>query len=220
MSFGKKIQMTQFNAILFDLDGTLVDTSQHILQAFNYSLSSKGLPEIDLHALARKAGVPLRECYRRFGVADDAAVDEQVRLHKEFQTRRMDLVKPFPRVVETLEKLREKGIKIGVVTSRYKAGTMEVMKYASLTPLVEAIVAGDEVKAGKPAPEAFLKCAKMLGVEPAACLAPGDGCADLKGAHAAGMKAALAAYGYGALERCAEKPDYVLERLEDVLGIV
>lgn len=210
----------KFSAVLFDLDDTLVHTSQHILQAFNYSLAAKGLPEIDLHTLARHAGVPLRECYKRFGVVGDAEVEEHVRLHKEFQLRRMDLVKPFAQAVPTLQRLRAKGVRIGVVTSRYRPTTLRVMELVGLTQFAEAVVCGDEVSEAKPSPEPFLKCAEMLGVDARDCLAPGDACADLKGAHAAGMKAALAAYGYGALAPCGEKPDYVLKKLEDVLELI
>lgn len=116
--------------------------------------------------------------------------------------------------------IRKKGLKTGIVTGRDEKSGELVLKFTGLAPLVDASVFGDKTTRIKPDPCQFLECAQLLQTEPEYCLVVGDSKADIEGGNAAGMKTALAAYGYGAIVKSEIRPDYTLNAIDEVLSII
>ncbi len=210
----------KYAAVLFDLDGTLVDTEQHIFQAFNYALAKEGLPALSLPKMHSLAGVPLKETYYRLGAKSEKQAQELCSLHNKFQKENMQLVEPYPDSMETVQQISSKGFKIGVITSRGRATTAEVIRCGGFSELLDVVVDFEDSPKPKPAPDPYLLGAAKLGVKPEDCLAVGDACVDVISGKSAGMDFALASYGYGSLSECHAKPDFRLKKLSEILKII
>ncbi|MBI3588354.1 HAD family hydrolase [Candidatus Micrarchaeota archaeon] len=210
---------TRFKAVLFDFDGTLVETHGLILASYNHALTANGKPAVDMSFLSKWAGVPLRDVFTKMGYTAQEN-DAILASYKEFQKGNLHLTRAFPGTKETLEELKQKKIKVGIVTARYAASTKLMLEHTGLGHFIKEIIAPDNFSKNKPSPEPFLECARLIGVNAKDCLVVGDGCADIVGGHDAGMKTALAEYGYGAAHGCHQKPDFKLKKVADVLNLV
>jgi pyrophosphatase PpaX len=209
----------KFAAVLFDFDGTLVETHDYILGAYNHALASIGKPKIDLEFLSKWAGVPLDSVFRKNGFTE-AEIEALTLSFYEFQKANLGLVKAFPETKRVLVELEGRGVKVGIVTARKTRSTKMMLEHTGLGKFIKEIIAPDNFNKNKPSPEPFLECARLLGVTAKECLVVGDGCADIVGGHDAGMKTALAEYGYGAAHECHQKPDFILKSVADVLKLI
>ena len=210
--------MKSFSAVLFDLDGTLVDTQQYILKAFNYALKQQGFPPIDSKRLAEIASIPLHKCYPL--LAPNGNLEKLIADHRGFQQKNVHLVKKYPKLLETIEALRKNNVKIAVVTSRYRKSSELSLQKTGLAKIVDALVAGDDVAESKPHPKPFTTAAQKLGERPGNCLVVGDSCLDIVGGKAAGCKTCRAVYGYAGKEPCNQKPDFEIKSIGEALAFV
>lgn len=207
-----------FPAIIFDLDGTLVDTRDHILHAFNASLRHHGSPPMTRHQLAVYAGKPLSFVYEAVtGVKDEATIRELCAMHKYWQIDHIDLVKAFPGLDDVIAGLAAKDVKWGIATARYRESTEMIVKYVGLDKYHVPVTCGDDGYPEKPDPALFVQVAKELSVDPAKCLVVGDGVNDIMAGKAMRAKTAWAKYGYGGSEPLPEPADWTLHHLSDVL---
>jgi len=99
----------KFQAIVFDVDRTLLDTEQFIFQAFVHTLRTHTLPPITQHQLNHLMGRPLETCYEQLAPNHNSA--ELAETHRTFQENNLQLATPFPHTIETLKKIKEAGIK-------------------------------------------------------------------------------------------------------------
>jgi len=206
------------NAIIFDLDGTLVDTERYILDAFNYALETKGFPKISSKYLYESSGLKMTSIYREVTKLED--VDGFVKLHQEFQRNNLALVKPYNGVQEVLQELAEKKVKISIATSRFRKNTEVLLEMFSWEKFFVAVACGDDGFKEKPDPEMFSWCARKMGVERNECLVIGDAVRDMQAGKAMGAKTCRAAYGYAGKEEDAQNTDFVAKKPSDILEIM
>lgn len=177
-------------AVLWDMDGVLVDSAPYHFRAWRETLAVEGV-ELDETSFRRT-----------FGQRNDAIVadllgpgvsPERVRAigaAKEERYRALVLregIAPLPGVMTWLRRLRERGISQAVVSSAPLANITTVLAAIAAADLFQAIVCGDDVARGKPDPESFLLAARRLGVPPERCLVVEDAPAGVEAAHRAGM---------------------------------
>jgi pyrophosphatase PpaX len=204
------------SAILFDLDGTLIDSVELIVRSYQHATTIHlGEP------LAREAIVPT------IGLSLEAILEglapgrgpTLVETYREYMRANHDLlVRPYDGVLETLRALRERGYRLGIVTSKGRpAATLAFLQWA-LDAHVDATICAEDAPRTKPAPDPLLAAAAHLGVEPAQCCYIGDTPHDLIAAHAAGMGAIAVPWGAGTREAlAAAQPDLWLEVMGDLL---
>lgn len=204
-----------FKAVLFDLDGVLVDTEQYILRSYNFALKQQGFPPMSEKRVAEVAGIPLREVYPR--IAPIGNVEKFIKDHREWQAKHPEWIKKYAKAGEVLAKIRQKGIKVAIVTARYRASTEFVLQKTGLGKLADAIIAGDDLAEDKLTGKPFGEAMKKLAEKAENCLVVGDGCADIVGGKKAGCRTCRAVYGYGAKEECLEQADFEIKKLEEVL---
>lgn len=216
------------DAVLFDLDGTLLDTTEAILSSLKHTVKYFTGREPNLIELRPYMGLPLTVIFSglvpdHVEEACDVYVRHNLAVHK-------DLVRLYPGVREVLAALREQDIKIAVVTSKRRA-TVEVgFKLTGVDGAFDAVVCHDDVTRPKPDPEPVLKALELLHVDTSGSrrvLVVGDSPWDVRaGKNAAaalpGLSIKTAAVTYGAtaediLEK--ENPDYVLRAIGEVLPI-
>jgi pyrophosphatase PpaX len=172
-------------AVLFDLDGTIVDTNELIIQSFLHALKGVVPETFGREHIIPSMGMPLTYQMQHFSGRED--VDDLVRAYREYNIARHDeMVELFPGVAEVLPQLRANGFKLGVVTTKMRPTTECALKLLGIYEHMDTIVTLDDVEHAKPHPEPVQKAIRALGSEPAATMMVGDSAVDIESALRAG----------------------------------
>ena len=185
--------------LLFDLDGTLVDSAPDLAGAANDLRDQHGLPPLPYAALRPMVGTGARGMVgAAFGVAPDDA--RFVDLRDAFLARYAERLLAHTRVFDTmhavLDHLDARGQRWGIVTNKAMRFTEPIVQGLGLAARASVLIAGDTTPHAKPHPEPLLEAARRLGVAPAACAYVGDDERDIVAGRAAGMCTMAAAWGY------------------------
>lgn len=178
------------NTILFDMDGTLFDTEKHYQWAWRKAIADAGY-ELDASEVLklRSLGAPynVAQFQEWFGEEVDyrAIRQERVDLMKDMLVHEIPLK---PQVPQTLEKLRQMGYSMAVVTATAQEQAVSNLKLAGLLPFFDHVISASMVKRGKPAPDVYLYACEVLGVQPENCYAVEDSPNGVMSAHAAGCR--------------------------------
>ncbi len=190
--------------VLFDLDGTLVDTAADLAAAMNHALEAAGAPQVapaDVrHLVGHGARAMLREGFARGGLApDEAALNSYVDVFLDYYLAHIaDNSRPFPGAVAAIEELRGAGARIAVCTNKREAPARALLSALSLDCLIDAIVGGDTAGAPKPDPAPVRLCLERTACKTGFFV--GDSDTDIKAAEAGGMPCLLALFGYGPID--------------------
>ena len=195
--------MKPLYAILFDLDGTLIDTAGDLIKSLNILLERKGHPTRDVAAMRPHAGQGSYSLIKAaFG--DNLDETEHKRLSAEFieiyQAHLHDTTSLFPETVETIAKVKERGMKWGIVTNKSERLSVPILQKLGLYDSADCLVYGDTTDKKKPHPRPLLCAARQLNLPPQHCAYLGDTLNDMTSAISAGMRALVVSYGYHANE--------------------
>jgi phosphoglycolate phosphatase len=189
--------------LVFDLDGTLVDSAPDIAAAVNALFAELSLPAVELALIRRMIGdgapVLLERALAHVGAAHTVA-DLMPRFSIHYGENAVRLTTVYPAVVETLTYLRDRGCRLGVCTNKPIGPTRAVLAALGLDTLIEAVVGGDSLPQRKPAPEPLLAVIRALDGTPDNAVLIGDSAVDLACAEAAGVPAIIIPSGYGMAE--------------------
>jgi phosphoglycolate phosphatase len=191
--------MPPYHAILFDLDGTLVDTAPDLAHALNVQRSRRGLPPLADSITRPQASHGSQGLLRvGFGVTREQA--EFATLREEFleiYERHLTAHSPlFPGVAEMLDALESRGLKWGVVTNKPARYTEPLLDHLGLRARAACVVSGDTCTHPKPHPAPMLRACQLANSDPLDCLYVGDAERDVAAARAVGMPTLVALYGY------------------------
>lgn len=211
--------------VLFDLDGTLVDTAPDLGHALNLQLAKHGQPTladeiIRPYASHGSAGL--------LGLAFDISPDEEcfVEMRDEYLDLYESVLTRAPVLFDgmqlTLDGISSRNLKWGIVTNKPGRFTIPLVASMGLDQQAVCVVSGDDAVQPKPSPETLLLACEKAQVEPESCLYVGDAKRDIEAGHAAGMKTIIALYGY--IDR-ADKPlswgaDAVINQPQDLLALI
>lgn len=201
-------------AVLFDLDGTLIDTIPHILASFRYATEQVFGSALSDEELLYHVGIPLIE-QMRLMTQDEAIAQRLVAVYREFNHRTHDqMAKLYPGTIETLTWLESCGMTMGVVTSKGRPMATRGIELFGLSRFFETVVTADDVTKHKPDPCPVLHAAAQLGVAASDCVFIGDSPHDITAGNSAGSLTMGAVWGVAGRERLAEaSPDFMLETL-------
>lgn len=203
-------------AVIFDVDGTLLDTERIYMKAWKEAAAEAGFVMPD-SVLQKTRAVNTKDAARIFeeeignGFSYQAVRPIRVRIAEEIIRRESPILKPG--VLELLAFLEEKGIRLAVASSTNQQGTREHLAESRILDRFEVVVGGDMVTNGKPHPDIFLKAAEALGTAPEACIVVEDSPAGIRAAHAAGMKAVLVPDQAAITQEIIDMADVVLNSL-------
>lgn len=209
----------KIDCVLFDLDGTLVDTNRLIIESFLHTIRVHQNREGRHEEFVPYFGEPLIDMLER--VAPGQA-EELISTYREFNHRKHDeLISGFAGTNETLSELKARGITLGVVTSKMRPLAQRGLQLFGLEQYFQAIVTMEDTTAHKPDPEPLLKALKILGRVTEGVLYVGDATVDIKCARNAGVKSAAVMWSALGREPLLQlKPDFILESFSDLLNIV
>lgn len=205
-------------AILFDLDGTLVDSTEFIYQAYEYVLEKHGHEVTKREVMAPLIGRGLHAIYSKIAPTGDPDVLSQA--HISFQSENFHLIRSFPNTLEVIKHLKLKSFKLGIITSRMK-NTPQTLEAAGLDiNLFDVIITADDVKKVKPDPEGILLALKRLKIKAKEAIFIGDGTHDIEMGKNAKVKTVGVTYGFGGEIVREAKPNFVIDDLREFLKVM
>lgn len=222
--------MNNFDLVMFDLDGTLIETAPEICDAVNDTLRRFKLPDVTQGQVNEWIGHGTRELLIQAlafsSMTDVAAVRNSDSLplmaaefDKHYQARCGTRSHLYPQVRESLTALRAQGVKLAVVTNKEGRFTATVLDVHQMAPLLDAVVSGDTLPTKKPHPAGIEHCLAQFGVPRHRALFVGDSSIDVATARSAGVAVWALPYGYNMgqpIEACA--PDRVIDDCSALLN--
>ncbi|MCW0414192.1 phosphoglycolate phosphatase [Xanthomonas sacchari] len=185
--------------VVFDLDGTLVDSGADIAEALNRTLADFGLPRVSEATVLGWIGEGVRKlvesAWRHAGDATplETVMPTFMRYYAECLLRSPRL---YPGAAEALTQLHADGVTLALCTNKPSAMVPPLLRHLGVVDLFSAVLGGDSLPERKPSPAPLLHLAQQFAQPPARCLMVGDSGIDLQAGHAAGMPVALVRYGY------------------------
>jgi phosphoglycolate phosphatase len=213
--------------LVFDLDGTLIDSVPDLAAALNRLMAARGLagfglPEVSAMVGDGAAVLVQRALAARDRPADEAAVDAFV---ADYTAHAAEATRPFPGVMETLPGLVASGWRLAVCTNKPVAAAHEVLRALGLDGFFAAVGGGDSYPVHKPDPAHLLATLREAGGDAARSVMVGDHRNDVAAANGAGLPCIFAAWGYGpramgaaaamVAERFADVPEMAARLIED-----
>jgi len=205
--------------VLFDLDGTIIDSIELILRSYRHTMalhrSNEPMPPDDLWI--QGLGTPL---WAQFGqiTEDKEEIEQMVQTYRTYNLTHHDaLVRPYDGVVAEIRRMKDAGMRLGVVTSKLRDGAMRGLRVSALDDVFDIVIGCDDVTNSKPHPEPVLKAVAELGVTHGETAFVGDSRHDMESGRAAGVTTAAVLWGpfdRADLEDLA--PDYWLEKPADL----
>jgi len=207
--------------ILFDLDGTLIDSVDLILRSKTYAFEARGLTAPSDAEWLRWLGTPLRSTFQRF-TDDPAEVDRFIAAYREFQLEHHDrLLRPYAGASETMAALCDAGHPIGIVTSKSVELSERGLDHVGLLEFVDTIVGADSTERHKPDPEPVRLGLERLGASADRALFVGDSVHDMHAGNAAGVATVAALWGpFTRADLAASTPWRYASHISDVPRLV
>ena len=193
------MKFENIQAVLFDLDGTLIDSAPDLGAAVDKMRVDRGMPSLPLLHYRPMAGAGARGMIAlAFGFTPehpeyDAMKEEFFRNYEACMTHRTFA---FEGVVQMIDALVAAQLPWGVVTNKSKRFAEPLTQAMPLFKTAAVVISGDTTPYAKPHPEPLFEAARRLGIDPTACVYVGDDERDIVAGHAAGMKTVAATYGY------------------------
>lgn len=186
-------------AVLFDLDGTLIDSAPDLGSAANQMRTDRNMAALPLSDYRCLVGSGARGMIAiAFGLTPDSADFETLKeeFFSNYESRLTSQSQAFEGVAELVERLQQAGLPWGVVTNKSRRFTVPLTRAMALFSSAGSIVSGDTTPHAKPHPAPLLLAASQLGFPPGRCIYVGDDERDIAAGKAAGMRTVTAAYGY------------------------
>ncbi len=209
----------QIETILFDLDGTLIDTNELIIASFTHTLEQFSDKSYTREEIMDFIGPPLVDSLKKIDPNRIEEMMEAYRVHNYANHEKY--VKAYPTVVDTMIALKEAGFKLGIVTTKLNHAAQLGLELSGMKDIFDSLIGLDDVTHAKPHPEPILTAMGELKANPMTTLMVGDNYHDIEAGHNAGVKTAGVAWtikGREVLE--AHEPDFMLEEMSDLLQIV
>ncbi|OFI06794.1 pyrophosphatase PpaX [Clostridium acetireducens DSM 10703] len=205
-------------AVLFDLDGTLINTNSAVIESFKYTFKKHLGIKIPEEEITKTFGEPLYDVMERY---DKENAELMVNIYREYNEKIHDeFAKSFNGVEDALNILKSKGLKLGVVTSKRRDMAERGLNLFNISKYMDIVITPENTKMHKPKGEPALKACELLNICPEESLMVGDSQNDILCGKNAGCYTCLVKYTAVPLEHVMKyKPDYVIENMLEVVDI-
>ncbi|MDO4860009.1 MAG: HAD-IA family hydrolase [Bacillota bacterium] len=214
--------MAKTDTVLFDFDGTVMNTNDVIIASWQHTFRTIDGKEREVSEIARTFGEPIVQTMKR--MFPHVPVEESLKIYRSYQYDYFDdLVTLFPGMKELLVKLRKTGYKTGLVTSRMRNTTYRGLEKFELTDLFDAVVTCDDTNVHKPDPEPVFIALEKLGTKPEKTVMLGDTMYDIMCANNAGVTSVLVGWAIAPTEeeiKGENGPDFIMKDAADLFRIL
>lgn len=184
-------------AVLFDLDGTLLDTSEGVLTSVRYTLRQMGCPEIDEQQMRGFIGPPIQiSLHTIAGFSEEEALFGADIFRDYYKREALMLATPYPGIIELLKQLRELGVKTGVATYKREDYAIDLLRHFGIADLMD-VIHGADMEGKLTKADIVELCIKELNEPKPHTILVGDTDHDAKGAEAAGVEFVAVSWGFG-----------------------
>jgi len=211
--------MSKLDTLLFDLDGTLIDSNSLIIEFFRHTLH-KFYPDINYseEMIIEMIGPPLFETFQAV-TKDRDIINKMISTYRKIYTEQEFLhVTIYPHVIETLKEFKERGFNLGVVTTKFRESALPSLEYFGISKYLDVLIGLDDVANHKPHPEPIYKA--LANFEHGLAMMVGDNSPDIL----AGKNAKILTCGVGWSIKKAEleatNPDYWIDDFRELINIV
>jgi pyrophosphatase PpaX len=207
-------------ALVFDLDGTLIDSIRLIIDSYHHTLATHGLPARTDEDWLAGIGTPLRTQFASC-CPDDETMERFIATYREFNLAHHDrYVTVYAGVTAMMDELRRRHVPMALVTSKNRNGALRGLGLAGFADCFSCLVCADDVQNPKPHPEPVHRALEQLGTDPASTVFIGDSLHDMAAGRAAGVQTGAVLWGpFDRPHLEAAAPDHWLEHPADVLGL-
>ena len=192
----------KIDTVIFDLDGTLLNTLTDLTNSVNYALEQYQLPTHSEDAVRRMVGNGIYVLFekaipngRNFSEYDNCVKTFQ----KHYELHKKDFTKPFPGIMDLLKQLSTQGYKLAIVSNKFDQAVKELCK-DFFTPYISTAIGESKEIARKPAPDTVFKAMKELGSTPETCIYVGDSDVDIATANNSGIPCISVTWGFRDLD--------------------
>ena len=213
----------RYEAVLYDMDGTVLSTLTDLANAVNYTLRSFGQPEVSSRKVRASTGSGAAMLIRRClpGDVSQERMEEVLRAYKAYYAANCNVeTKPYDGIVSLMERLKKLGVKQAIISNKPDGAVKELAKIY-FSGLIEEAVGESETVKRKPDPDAVLAAARLLGAAPERCVYIGDSEEDILTAKNAGMDGISVTWGFRdeaqLIAAGAEQLAHSVEELEKIL---
>jgi 2-phosphoglycolate phosphatase len=210
-------------AVLFDLDGTLIDSEKDIAAAANFTRERYGLEPVSGSVIATYVGNGVMVLLAKaLGTEDQTKIQEAHEIFKTYyRDHCADHTRVYPGTFDLLNALKKKNVKMGVVSNKPQEFTDAILEKLGLAPYFEVAFGPEATVNRKPHPEPLLTALSKMGVKPSEAVMIGDSYVDIEAARAAKMLVGVLTHGYGTREvLSAADPDWMVDSFEDFMEIL
>ena len=191
--------MSGVKAVLFDLDGTLIDSAPDLGAAANRLRAQRGLPDLPLLDYRAWAGSGARGMLKvGFGLTPDAPEFEPLKqaFFDEYERGLAERTVVFDGILPMLDTLSQRGLKWGIVTNKMERFALPLLAQLPALAGAACVIGGDTTAHPKPHPEPLFEACRRAGLAPQDCVYVGDDLRDIQAGRAAGMRTVAVTYGY------------------------
>jgi phosphoglycolate phosphatase len=210
----------KIDLLIFDLDGTLVDTRADLAGAVNHALAELGLKTLTVDEVMNYVGNGLKKLMERsLGTELQARLPEAIAIFRDYYKHHLlDESKPYPGVVEVLRHFRDK--KMAVISNKPLEFTAPMIEQLEFSDYFNLVLGGDSVPEMKPNPAPVLHVMRELGVDAGKTVMIGDGNTDIDAANAANVDSCAVTYGYRSAELLARStPDHMIAQISELTAL-
>ena len=213
--------MTRWNTLLFDLDGTLIDTNDLIISSYEHVLTYYAPDQYSRDDIISWIGVPLADNFSSIS-SNPSQVEQMIDTYQSHNLANHEtLVREYDGVYETIKTLYERGYSLGIVTTKRKEAAVKGASMLGLFPFFSTFVSVDDVENPKPHPEPLQIAMTQLNARPEETIMVGDSQFDIMAGKNAGVRTAGVEWTIkGASFLKNYEPDWMLARMSDLLDIV
>lgn len=209
---------TPVRAVLFDVDGTLLDTTDFIYGGFDHTLAHHGYPVPARSSYAPAMGPPLRQGYELLAPGCDA--DRLCETHRAWQSANLHVSRPYADAEPVLRALHSAGLRIAAITNRSRITSVDTIARAGLGRYLDLVLSAEDVTNIKPHPEPLLRALASLGVAPQDAVMVGDTPVDIDAGRASGTRTVGVSYGFHGLALADAAPDALIHDLRELLPLL
>jgi len=218
--------MSKDISVVFDLDGTMIDTAPDLIAATNYTLGQFGFEPVEERIIEPAVGLGSKAMLHAAMLSrgHEPSKDELQRMSEPFIAYYSDHIaersRPFPGLTDALEALTANGAQLGVCTNKIEALARRLLATLKLNHFFSAIAGADSYTVRKPDPGHLLGTLAAMEGDPTRAIMIGDSSADSKAAHGAGVPFIAVTFGYGEKPVELLKPHAVIDRFDELVGAI